>query len=164
MAADPSCKTDLDCASAESCRDFSGIKQCVSDQISINREELPSSKPEEPLEKNSSACIAVEVLNNFERDDFVYESHRLARVLCDASGSCATGGHIFEYEGNVMMMKSYCEMQWCTEAIRKVNSPRYRVGLRVESRSMALSFTAHAARYGSRIEEIVLTSLVRFGL
>lgn len=89
-----------------------------------------------------------------------------AEVLCDESGSCATSGHMVVFKGRAMRMRSYCELGEvnCQRSRMTVNSPRMRLATRVASNTKALLFTAMAARYDSRAEEVVLRALVHAGL
>lgn len=111
-----------------------------------------------------TVCIGVEHLEHVSREELVYDSHRLARVLCDGNRSCATPGHMVVFQGRPMMMKRYCDLARCTSRVMYVNSPRYRRGVTVASRTEGLVFTAFAARYSSTAEEKVLALAVRVGL
>lgn len=97
------------------------------------------------------------------KHELVFEEHQTGRVLCDGSGSCATPGHLVSYRGDAMMMKSFCQIVECQEKVMMVNSPRYRVGLRVSSKTEGLEYTAFAARYESRAEEASMAAAVRMG-
>lgn len=110
-------------------------------------------------------CIDAEALRHVDRSEMVFEEDRYARVVCDVNGSCATGGHMVRYgERQIMMMKRYCEMVGCVEKIMKVNSPRYRRRMEVESRTKGLRYTSLAARYGTSVEEGVLVGIIRMGM
>lgn len=115
------------------------------------------------IEENA-VCVGVAHLQHLSSEELVYDRHRLARVLCDESGSCATPGHVVVYRGQPLMMRRYCDLVGCDSRIGYVNTLRYKRGVTVASRTTALVFTAFAARYGSRVEEKVLAVLVRAGL
>ena len=108
-------------------------------------------------------CIDASMLTNFASHELVFEKHVLAHVLCDMAGSCATRGHMVIHKEKAMMMKSYCEIVGCDEKIMMVNSPRYQRGLKVKSKSEDMHFTAFAARYETRGEEMVLSVAARYG-
>lgn len=63
-----------------------------------------------------------------------------------------------------MMMRTYCESVRCEEAVLKVNSPAYRRKVRIPSRTKGLEFTAFAARYETRAEELAIRVAVKLGL
>lgn len=118
----------------------------------------PQASPEEEV------CVDASALEHLERHELVFAKHVTARVLCDLSGSCATRGHMVVWKGDAMMMRSYCDVVGCQEKVIKVNSPKYRRGLRVRTKTEGLEFTAFAARYESTTEEGVLKAAVRVGL
>lgn len=127
-------------------------------------EVTPSSGSEDGGGDNSSedpVCVDAEALEGME---VVFERDVKAGVLCDEFGSCATEGHIVAYKGIAMMMKSYCEIVGCVRKVLLVNSPVRRRGLRVKSRTEGLEYTAFAARFGTRVEELILTTAVRIGM
>lgn len=112
-------------------------------------------------------CVDADLLEEAGVKDFVFESHRMARVLCDEMGSCATAGHMVEWKGVGMMMKTYCEKEMggrCKEKVLGVNSPKWMKGRRIASRTKGLKFTAIAARWESQMEEIVLKMGIRMGM
>lgn len=118
-------------------------------------------------------CVAVSSLvQHLSVQDMVFDSHRTASVLCDEKENCATPGHIVEYRGRLMMMKTYCEViqkeskmsKACVRRVRWVNSPRMKMGLRIPSKHDELSFTAVAARFGTKAEERLFQTLTRFGV
>ena len=143
------CEEDDDCA-----EDF----VCAKDKF-------PVCVREEELER-ANVCIGVHHLGKFEKRDLVFSNHRLTRVLCDVKDSCATPGHMVLYRGKGMMMRSYCDVVkgGCETRVMNVNSPRWKRGLTIESKSDDLSFTAFAARWESKVEEGVLQSAIRVGL
>eukprot|EP00178_Gracilaria_changii_P021912 TRINITY_DN6490_c0_g1_i1.p2 TRINITY_DN6490_c0_g1~~TRINITY_DN6490_c0_g1_i1.p2 ORF type:complete len:415 (-),score=48.91 TRINITY_DN6490_c0_g1_i1:972-2216(-) len=114
--------------------------------------------------EEDEVCIAVKSLTNFKQHELLYSKPRIARVLCDSNESCATPGHIVLYNDELMMMKTYCKLRGCSSKLMYVNSPRFRRGIRVESNTECLSFTALAARYQSGTEERLLSLGVRMGL
>lgn len=117
---------------------------------------------EEPTEE--PICIDAEALSSFKADELVFPTHRRTAVLCDASNSCATPGHMVFYQGRGMMMRSYCEMAGCSRSVKAVNSPKFKRALRMESRTDGLHFTAFAARFETRAEEYVLKMVVHIGM
>lgn len=113
----------------------------------------------------NSICVAVSSLNGLQPSKLVYAKHRKAVVLCDNFDNCATPGHIVEYKGQAMMMKSYCGLvKQCIRRMKLVNSIRMEAGLRVESKSSDLKFTAFSARYGTIVEETILGHIIRLGM
>lgn len=114
--------------------------------------------------EEEAVCIDANALKHLKSGDLVFKKHAWASVLCDSSGSCATRGHIVVYNGTSMMMKSYCLMVGCNQSLKYVNSPRYRRGVRIKSKSEGLEFTAFAARYETLAEETVLSAAIRIGL
>lgn len=92
-----------------------------------------------------------------------------ATVLCDSHGSCATPGHIVIFRSFPLSMHTYCSVyasyaRCSPRPATIVNSPSYTMGWRLNSDSTrGLVFTALAARYGTRMEEIILGVLVRAG-
>lgn len=146
------CDSDEDCDTGEVCRSLFGRQACLSENSTL-------------LAVAVNICIHSEALGGFPQSALKYNTHQLARVICDEWGSCATAGHIVRYRGKAMCMKSYCNLVGgCAEKIVRVNSPNYRRGLTVESRTDGLVYTAFAARYATRWEEKILSVLVWFGL
>lgn len=125
---------------------------------------LPSSLPPGGRGTNPFICIDATALSHLPSADLVYDTHSPATVLCDNNASCATPGHIVRFQGAPMRMSSYCRLVSCVQKVILVNSPRYKRGLLVKSNTAGLHFTALAARYDSRAEEIVLTTAMRLGL
>lgn len=124
----------------------------------------PTSSPS-PSRSPSAVCIDVRMLDHLPRNTLVFEEHRLAVVLCDDTGSCATPGHIVMWRGKAMMMRTYCGIvKGCKEQEMLVNSPKYRRQMRVNSKTAGLVYTAFAARYETNTEEHVLRLAVRLGL
>lgn len=109
-------------------------------------------------------CVDVGLLAAFGETELVYKIHLKRSVLCDVEGSCATGGHVVLWKGKAMKMGTYCEIVGCVRKVVLVNSPSWRRGLRVESRTNELVFTAFSAKYETRMEEVALGLLVRIGL
>lgn len=162
LTSTPKVCTDV-CTSDDACED--GEVCAISDDMdemdsgSCFARELVESSP--GLKK--LVCIDAEALRHLQPGELVYASHMMARVMCDESGSCATAGHMVKYKGVGMMMRKYCTLVGCVQRVMAVNSPRYKVGLRVRSRTAGLEYTALAARYESLVEERVLSSVVRLG-
>lgn len=127
-------------------------------------EVTPTSLPENSDSEGSGdepVCVDAEALAGL---DLVFEKHVMASVLCDKFGSCATKGHIVAYHGRPMMMRSYCDLVGCVRKVLLVNSPVRRRGLRVQSRTEGLEYTAFAARFGTRVEEVLLSAAVKIGM
>lgn len=118
-----------------------------------------------PLEEEG--CIDIALLGAFQKHQRVYSRDWLAKVLCDAHGSCATPGHIAVYGGRPVTMKTYCEniASSCSLQVRRVNSPKYegRNAVRVSSNTPGLVFTPLSARHASSVEEHFLRLLIRAG-
>ena len=112
---------------------------------------------------SDAVCIAVHHLGEMTKQDLVFDTHRLANVLCDASNSCATAGHIVVWKKQPMMMTSYCEIVGCTTKVTLVNSPKWRIGKRVDSHTNHLSFSALSARYETSAEEQLMSLAIRAG-
>lgn len=132
--------------------------------VSVLPTSIPGTSGEDPAPTEDPACIDASALGNMLAEELVFDGHVVKAALCDAQGSCATDGHIVEYQGRAMMMKSYCELVGCEERVMEVNSPRQRRRLRVPSRTEGLEFTAFAARYSTRAEEMMLAAAIRIGL
>ncbi|CDF34136.1 unnamed protein product [Chondrus crispus] len=111
-----------------------------------------------------SVCIDANALKHVAPRELIFESHRWARVLCDEYGSCATAGHMVKSEGKAMMMGTFCRYVGCVEKAMMVNSPKYRRGASIRSKTKGLVYTAFAARYQSRVEELIIAAAVRWGL
>lgn len=126
-----------------------------------NEPEPNEPEPNEPEPAEEAVCVDADALDGL---DLVFREHVRGNVLCDSFGSCATAGHIVTFRNNAMMMKTYCGIVGCTRKLMLVNSPRRVRGLRVPSRTDGLEYTAFAARYATRAEEVVLTIAVRVGL
>lgn len=122
---------------------------------------IPSSNIEEV---SSDSCIDASVLNKFGMRK-VFGNDRRASVLCDFNGSCATHNHMVDWNGKTMSMKSYCQhFSTCDKRVIFVNSPRFQRAFRVQSKTIGLLYTAFAARYGSRFEEYILSTVLRLGI
>lgn len=127
--------------------------------------ESPEPSPEKGQNVvRGGVCIDARLLRHLGSEGVVFEEDVLAEVLCDTLGSCATRGHVVVVRGRAMMMKRYCAGVSCVRRILRVNSPRWRTGIRVESRTQGLVFTAFAARFETEVEEMILKGLVRIGL
>lgn len=110
------------------------------------------------------ACIDARALEHLRRENLMFERHVLAHVLCDVKSSCATPGHMVVFRGQAMMMRSYCGMVNCSKEMLHVNSPQFNRRVRVPSNTDGLEFTAFAARYETRAEEMVMSAAVHVGL
>lgn len=119
-----------------------------------------------PEPSTEPICVDASLLAHLSPSELVFPSHRRASVLCDTRGSCATAGHMVHFEGRAMMMRSYCKLQGegCVRTVKLVNSPKFKRGVRVRSKTDGLSFTSFAARYESKMEEHVLKTLIHMGL
>ncbi|PXF43210.1 hypothetical protein BWQ96_07039 [Gracilariopsis chorda] len=166
------CSRSSDCEDGEICVDSSNTSSqpfCFSKKAAAKDDELtpvdgPTAPNASPAAQTSDVCIAARSLAHLSQRDLVYARHRVARVLCDSSGSCATPGHIVLFHGVPMMMTSYCEAVSCVAKIMHVNSPRYTRAVRVPSLTDGLQFTAFAARYQTTTEEHLLATAIRLGL
>lgn len=169
------CKQSRDCRRGYRCAQASwyNVSVCVScqadttmvkfiddgkvfcDNMTIN---YPSPSP-----SPAPACIAVDALGQFKRDDLVFAKHIQATVLCDVHGNCATAGHMVMHKSKSMMMKSYCALASieCRYRIMFVNSPRMKIGMRIPSMSNDFKYTAFSARHESVMEEYVLSAVIR---
>lgn len=164
------CNVDSDCEDGEEiCQSVGGVdgKRCIGKNPSRVLDSMlpdwspPSSAP------GAEPCIAVDALKHIHADNLVYREHLRSAVLCDANGSCASPGHIVEYGNAFMSMNSYCKLHalnGCTQTVRMVNSPKMSRGLRIDSRTTNLKFTALSARYQSQIEERILSLALAVGL
>lgn len=124
----------------------------------------PSDEDGDVEQSPDAVCVDAAALKHIHVSELVYAKHRRASVLCDEQGSCATPGHIVEWRGEAMMMRSYCQHYGlCIQSVRLVNSPRMRMRVRVASNTKGLYFTPLAASLATRVEERILRSLVRFG-
>lgn len=112
-----------------------------------------------------NVCIAIQSLKHLPPPELVFEQHRRAIVLCDEAGSCATPGHMVRYKGRGMMMRSFCDIVGgCVRKRMMVNSPKYRRGMAIPSRSDGMEFTAFAARHATMAEEAILSFAMRLRL
>lgn len=111
-------------------------------------------------------CIDARAIKHLPSEELVFHRHRMARVLCDSNGSCATPGHMVMFRGHGIRMRTYCRISKvkCREDHLYVNSPRYRRGIRIKSNTEGLEFTALAARYETWTEELLLAGALRLGL
>lgn len=118
-------------------------------------------------EEASDVCIDKQLLEHLSSEEMVFDTHRNGKVLCDNNSSCATPGHIVEWNGKAMMMSNYCNLfvnGGCIGKNMLVNSPRYKKALKVNTYTKGLTFTVFAARYETKTEEKLLTTMVRIGL
>lgn len=124
---------------------------------------MSTNPPAEPS-TTSAICVDANALAHLPRHRLRYLNHMMAPVLCDASGSCATPGHMVIFRETAMMMHSYCALVPCSTRTILVNSPRYSRAVRLSTRTHALYFTAFAARYVTHTEENMFALAVRIGL
>lgn len=124
----------------------------------------PTTPPSPSPSATLQVCIDATALTHLQPHQLLYKLHPHATVLCDQFGSCATPGHIVRYKRSTMMMKTSCRIKGCTQHTVRVNSPRYARGIRVESKTSGLQFTAFAARHETRAEESIMALAVRLGL
>ncbi|CAN8069391.1 unnamed protein product [Agarophyton chilense] len=166
------CISNSACRSNQECAKFvldaAGFCLAKMDKALIgNSTSNPDSNSTNPNNDNSpfeEVCVAAKFLTHIPANGLLYKNHVSARVLCDSFESCATPGHIVRYRGKAMMMKSYCTLVGnCSTKIMAVNSPRYRLALDVPSSTANMSFTAFAARHGTKAEEYILGAVVRIG-
>lgn len=149
--------------------DGNEMRSLIEGTVDIRRPQSLSSENdenEETKDDNGGICIAMKELRHLDRDDLVFKKDQHAHVLCDVFGSCATAGHIVEFDGVTMMMRSYCDIvkEGCERWRMKVNSPKLKWKRRIRSRSPRLEYTALAARYETNVEERILRVVSRFGL
>lgn len=123
-----------------------------------------SEQAEESVEAQEGVCVSVEHLKGMDRRLLVFKQDRWSKVVCDKWESCGTHGHMVFYQGEGMMMRSYCKIVGCVERVMRVNSPRYSRALRVDSKSDGLMFSSFAARWTTRVEEHLLRHMMRIGL
>ena len=151
------CMSESDCESGESCVGSRvAPPRCMDTKV---RDNVGSQEFE-----TGALCIDAEALSHLQAHELVFEKHQLAHVLCDDTGSCATPGHIVVYNDKSMMMRTYCDIVSCRSEVKRVNSPSWRKGMRIASKSEGLEYTTFAARWGTRAEEHVLNAAIRVGL
>lgn len=111
-------------------------------------------------------CVDADALKHLHPSQLVYPEHRLASVLCDQHGNCATPGHMVVYQGTPMMMRLYCDNvpSGCSRRVKHVNSPRFQKGMRIPSKSSSLQFTSLAARWETHLEHYFLSMALRIVL
>lgn len=126
---------------------------------------LPSASGDVESE-GDGVCVDAALLAQVPQKDRVFSTDRRASVLCDASGTCATSGHMVVWKNKPVSMMQYCSMLStpCTAQVRWVNSPRYSRGLRLPSRTNGLQLTPLAAKWNTKGERFVLSLAVRMGL
>lgn len=151
------CEKNDDCEQGE---------QCVSTRTDVPRCMSTSAREDynAKVAFSGGGCIDADMLGHLGREKLVYSEHRMKRVMCDVSGSCATPGHVVVWKGKSLMMKTYCAYVPCVQKVKLVNSPRYQLGISVPSLTEGLTFTAFAARYETSIEERFLAAVRRLGL
>lgn len=133
-----------------------------SPQPSYNQSTSPHPRQPFPF---PNVCIAADTLVGLDTTDLVFADHRRASVLCDQFDSCATPGHMVQFKGYAMCMKEYCAVDGirCVKRTKYVNSPKMRMGLRIQSKSKHLKFTALAASKETWLETTLLATLMRLG-
>lgn len=136
----------------------SGEPQSTS-EVFVSEVPNPSTAPVDEV-----ACIDARALRHLGSEQLIFERDVSSRVLCDGKGNCATEGHMVVVHGKPMMMRTYCEGVKCVKRVMAVNSPRYKKGMRIESNSGELQYTAFSARYSTRTEEGILSVAVKAGL
>lgn len=120
-----------------------------------------------PGENNEDEpCIAVDALEHIPLNQLVFPRHIRSSVLCDSYENCASAGHMVMFNGNPMMMMSYCKLitEGCSKTVRLVNNPRMVRARRIGSTVEHLQYTAHSAKYHTSVEEFALNMLLRLGL
>ncbi|CDF33148.1 hypothetical protein CHC_T00008993001 [Chondrus crispus] len=164
-------RTDLEigmflCISKDSVRRLSFWRPAPTSAISsptpTSATGLPSTNPVGTVPPQWD-CIDVRALSHLSEEDLVFKTHFVAPVLCDSNDSCATPAHVVMHDRRPMMMRSYCATVGCTKKNMYVNSPKYYRRLVVKSKTPGLHFTVFAARYGTRLEEVVISSVLRLG-
>lgn len=137
---------------------------CAGEDVVKNDPDLtPLESQSPPPSPDDGICIDVAALGHLSSEELICSCHPLSRVLFDAHGSCATAGHIVRYDGKPMMMKTYCSLVGCESRVMRVNSPRYRIGMRVQSKTDGLEYTALAARHETLAEQTLVSTIVRMG-
>lgn len=103
-------------------------------------------------------CISSDALTHIKSSALVFAAHKRASVLCDQHESCATPGHMVIFNRVPMSMNDYCTQPgvFCIRRVKKVNSPKMKLGLRITSRSQNLEFTALAATKETWAEKTLL--------
>lgn len=124
-----------------------------------------ASETQEPTDA-PGVCIAADALVGLDALDMVFAENRRAGVLCDQFDSCATPGHMVEFRGRAMGMKDYCAKDGihCVKRTKLVNSPKMKMGLRIQSKSTHLMFTAFSASKETWLETRILAALLRLGV
>lgn len=167
------CSNSSTCDEGEICANKVGESPICVSRTWVDRKDLWTAFPKESKEAKAEIttvvipghlCIGAHLLRHLSRDELVFATDEVAEVLCDMQHSCATPGHMVVWRGMAMMMARYCDEANCVKQAMKVNSPRYRRGAVVESRTEGLVFSVLAARYGTRAEEMVLGAAIRIGL
>lgn len=161
--------TGNDCGDGEMCGNEVDVEQRVDRSLCISKAMGERLADRINGRAKDEVCVAVHHLEDLSQEELVYKHHRLASVLCDRQGSCATPGHIVLHNGRSMRMSSYCSMvlgadDGCVSQTMYVNSVRYTRGRVVQSQTEGLLFTVFAARFDSRAEEAVLGMALRLGM
>lgn len=163
-APDLACATSLDCDRDSRCIEYPNVEnsECFPCNRSVNQ--LPENA--NAVDDGNCVCIATDLLDSLDVSSLVFKTHRRAYVLCDQVGNCATPAHIVIFRDHPMSMATYCARLpvSCRRAVKLVNSPKMKLGLRIPSRSKHLRFTAFAAARQTLAEEVVLRMMVALGL
>lgn len=134
----------------------------ASDSTPLQTFDVGTSPLAEEKHSDPPLCVDAALLRRHQHTR-IFAFDRRATVLCDGQGSCATAGHMVVWHGRAMMMSTYCAVVGeCTRSIREVNSPRMRRAVRVQTYTHGLEFTAFAASYATRVEEMVLAVLLQY--
>lgn len=163
----PSTSTSSSPSRSPSTSASAAMTPSVSMSVSGTQEpsKIPRTENVTMTEEPNEMCVDVDALMHLPMSELVYTTSRRAAVLCDESGSCATMGHMIEWQGVAMMMKTYCERHAkCQRSVRAVNSPRMHRKLRIASRTVGLLYTPFAARFATLLEERVLQKIVHLGI
>lgn len=184
------CESSSDCLPGDRCFQYEKLKSCLTCRLAqiptfrpVDEGNCDTSIPPSPSQTPSgfssvlpeissnagdseNACIALDALKGYASSSLVFATHKRTNVLCDNYGSCATAGHMVIYKHVAMSMSSYCGMTGisCVRQIKLVNSPRMKLGLRIESKSKDLVFTALSASRGTRLEERFLKMVILVGV
>lgn len=91
-------------------------------------------------------CIDVEGLSHLSAKDLVCDEHSSAPDLCGSKSSCATPGHIVNWDWQPMLMKNYYHLSGgCEEQLMKVDIPRCKQKIGMHIKNSRLEYTASSA-------------------
>lgn len=157
------CEKSSDCDRGERC--YKSMTAVDDEDTCHSCESPPGDSPETVDDgEGNCVCIAAEALSHLPKEALVFPRHVRASVLCDVNGNCATPGHIVLHNNQPMMMKTYCLEHECERAVKFVNSPRIKRGLRIASNTPNLVYSSFAARYETVMEEHALRLLLQTGM